>query len=80
MPAAWTRQGRNSLVEITCLALGTPCIDVPLQQGMIEDTVQYSTKQPLWHPEPLSSATGNVTSELQRRNGMEFSLLLEHLK
>jgi hypothetical protein len=80
MPAAWTRQGRNSLVEITCLALRTPCINVPLQQGMIEDMCQYSTKQPLWHAEPFSTPSGNVTTEKQRKIGIEFTILFEHLK
>jgi hypothetical protein len=28
----------------------------------------------------LSSPTGNVTAELQRRIGIEFSMLFEHLK
>jgi hypothetical protein len=80
MSAAWTRQGRNSLVELTCLALGTPCINVPLQQGRIEETWSFWSKQPLWHAEPLSTPSGNVTAEMQRRIGIEFSLLFEHLK
>jgi hypothetical protein len=60
--------------------LGTPCINVPLQHGMIEDTFQYSTKQPLWHAEPLSTPSGNVTTEMQRRIGIKLTMLFEHLK